>query len=57
MTQEDAEAVARWHYPSPFSFYERVGFVRRRTYTHWTLGRDWEFIEMRRPAQDLTPAR
>jgi ribosomal-protein-alanine N-acetyltransferase len=146
MTQEDAKAVARWHYPSPFSFYdwqtddlselldpklraddfvavdddsaglvgffhykpphhpslelglgmhpdrtgrglgqrfveagleyacsryapaefllsvatfnrraitvyERVGFVRRRTYTHWTLGRDWEFIEMRRPAE------
>jgi [ribosomal protein S18]-alanine N-acetyltransferase len=146
MTQEDAEAVARWHYPEPFSFYdwetddlpelldpglrsedlvavdddsgnlvgffhykpphhpsleiglglhpdwtgrglgqsfveagldyarrryapeefrlsvaafnrraitvyERVGFVSRRTYTHWTLGRDWEFIEMRRSAE------
>jgi ribosomal-protein-alanine N-acetyltransferase len=30
--------------------YERVGFVRRRVYMHWTAGREWEFIEMRRPA-------
>jgi [ribosomal protein S18]-alanine N-acetyltransferase len=38
--------------------YKRVGFVRRRTYSHWTLGRDWEFIEMRRPAEfpDRSPA-
>jgi [ribosomal protein S18]-alanine N-acetyltransferase len=31
--------------------YERVGFVRRRAYKHWTAGREWEFIEMRRPAE------
>jgi [ribosomal protein S18]-alanine N-acetyltransferase len=30
--------------------YEGAGFVRRRAYMHWTLGREWEFIEMRRPA-------
>lgn len=23
------------------SVYKRVGFVRRRTYMHWTLGRNW----------------
>jgi ribosomal-protein-alanine N-acetyltransferase len=23
MTQEDAEEVARWHYPAPFSFYDQ----------------------------------
>jgi ribosomal-protein-alanine N-acetyltransferase len=30
--------------------YERVGFVRSRTYMHRTAGREWEFIEMRRKA-------
>ena len=30
--------------------YERIGFVRRRAYMHRTGGREWEFIEMHRPA-------
>jgi ribosomal-protein-alanine N-acetyltransferase len=54
---------ARGHYgPKEFSLsvaafnrraitvYERVGFICSRAYTHRTRGRDWEFIEMRRPA-------
>jgi [ribosomal protein S18]-alanine N-acetyltransferase len=115
MRQEDAEAVARWHYPAPFSFYDwetddlselldpklraddfvpvddddgslvgyfhykpphrpslEIGlgmhpdwtgrglgpklcrggldYARRRAYMHRTGGREWEFIEMHRPA-------
>ena len=30
--------------------YERAGFAMVRTFTHWTNGADWEFVEMRRPA-------
>ena len=30
--------------------YERAGFAVVRVYKHWTNGRDWEFIEMHRPA-------
>jgi ribosomal-protein-alanine N-acetyltransferase len=30
--------------------YERAGFVRGRVYMHSTAGREWEFLEMARPA-------
>jgi ribosomal-protein-alanine N-acetyltransferase len=30
--------------------YERAGFAPVRVFTHWTNGREWEFIEMRRSA-------
>jgi [ribosomal protein S18]-alanine N-acetyltransferase len=30
--------------------YERAGFARDRLYMHFTAGREWEFLEMRRPA-------
>jgi [ribosomal protein S18]-alanine N-acetyltransferase len=30
--------------------YERAGFVRVRVYMHSTAGREWEFLEMTRPA-------
>jgi [ribosomal protein S18]-alanine N-acetyltransferase len=30
--------------------YERAGFVTVRVFNHRTSGREWEFIEMRRPA-------
>jgi ribosomal-protein-alanine N-acetyltransferase len=30
--------------------YERAGFATVRVFKHWTNGREWEFIEMRRPA-------
>jgi ribosomal-protein-alanine N-acetyltransferase len=30
--------------------YERAGFATVRVFDHWTNGREWEFVEMRRPA-------
>jgi ribosomal-protein-alanine N-acetyltransferase len=30
--------------------YERAGFVPVRVYMHFTAGREWEFLEMTRPA-------
>jgi [ribosomal protein S18]-alanine N-acetyltransferase len=30
--------------------YERAGFARARLYMHFTAGREWEFLEMSRPA-------
>jgi len=30
--------------------YERAGFARERIYMHTTAGREWEFLEMSRPA-------
>jgi ribosomal-protein-alanine N-acetyltransferase len=30
--------------------YERAGFARARVYMHFTAGREWEFLEMTRPA-------
>jgi ribosomal-protein-alanine N-acetyltransferase len=30
--------------------YERAGFARVRVYMHFTAGREWEFLEMSRPA-------
>jgi ribosomal-protein-alanine N-acetyltransferase len=30
--------------------YERAGFARGQVYIHFTAGRDWEFLQMARPA-------
>lgn len=30
--------------------YERAGFARERIYMHTTAGREWEFLDMSRPA-------
>jgi [ribosomal protein S18]-alanine N-acetyltransferase len=32
--------------------YERAGFTAVRVYMHSTNGGEWEFVEMRRPAQN-----
>jgi hypothetical protein len=34
--------------------YERAGFTAVRVFMHSTNGGDWEFVEMRRPA-DVVP--
>jgi ribosomal-protein-alanine N-acetyltransferase len=32
--------------------YERAGFAHGQVYMHFTAGRDWEFLQMRRAARD-----
>jgi len=42
-------SVARFNRRA-ITVYERAGFVTVRLFNHRTNGREWEFIEMRRPA-------
>ena len=47
--EEFSLAVATFNQRA-ITVYERAGFAVARTYTHHTNGGDWEFVEMRRPA-------
>jgi len=49
--QELSLAVATFN-ERAITVYERTGFTAVRTYMHHTNGGDWEFVEMRRPADD-----